>query len=280
MFFKSKKLSKHITEITDITMSRFFLIEGAQKALLVDTGVGLGAVKNYVDSLTNLPYNVICTHGHVDHVGGAVCFDEIYLNEKDTDLLRFHTSIDMRFEYANNVAQELGLVKNENFPQGSVKKVKNISDGDIFDLGEVQAVIIASPGHTKGSVCVLIKQERAVVFGDTCNPLVYLFFEESCSVEQYKQSLLHIKEYDNMYDTVYKSHGPGAVIPKSTLDDCIEVCDDILQGKDDKIPYDFGVLPTLKHRAVLAKKAINTKRCDGKTGNVVYDAKKIKLITQ
>ena len=49
-----------------------YLVEGTQKAALVDTGSGAGSLRQYVETLTERPVIVLLTHGHVDHaMGGA-----------------------------------------------------------------------------------------------------------------------------------------------------------------------------------------------------------------
>jgi mRNA-degrading endonuclease RelE of RelBE toxin-antitoxin system len=56
-----------------------FLILGDKKALLWDTGMGIGDIKSCVGELTNLPVFVVNSHSHMDHIGGNWQFDEIYI---------------------------------------------------------------------------------------------------------------------------------------------------------------------------------------------------------
>lgn len=50
---------------------------GIEKAVLIDTGLGVANIKTVVDSLTTLPVMVITTHVHWDHIGGHRYFDYI-----------------------------------------------------------------------------------------------------------------------------------------------------------------------------------------------------------
>ncbi|MFJ5760653.1 MBL fold metallo-hydrolase [Neobacillus sp. NPDC093182] len=52
-----------------------YLVEGTVRAALIDTGTGVGDLKAYIDNLTDKPYFVMLTHGHVDHAMGAPAFD-------------------------------------------------------------------------------------------------------------------------------------------------------------------------------------------------------------
>lgn len=49
------------------TNREMYLIEGTKKAFLLDTGIGIGNVKEIVEKITNKPIEVCLTHGHGDH---------------------------------------------------------------------------------------------------------------------------------------------------------------------------------------------------------------------
>ena len=63
-----------------------YLIVGHQRALLFDTGMGIGDVKSVTAQLTHLPIVVLNSHTHDDHVGGNWQFDTVY--GMDTDFTR------------------------------------------------------------------------------------------------------------------------------------------------------------------------------------------------
>lgn len=52
-----------------------YLVEGKEKAAVIDTGAGFGNLKHVIETLTDLPYVVLNTHGHVDHAGGNHAFE-------------------------------------------------------------------------------------------------------------------------------------------------------------------------------------------------------------
>lgn len=55
-----------------------YLILGEKRALLFDTGLGVGKISATVARLTSLPVTVINSHTHFDHVGGNAEFQEIW----------------------------------------------------------------------------------------------------------------------------------------------------------------------------------------------------------
>ena len=69
--------------IDEYGMDAMFLLEGDEKALLIDTGTGVFDIPELVRQLTNKPVMVALTHGHIDHAGGMNQFEEVYLHPAD-----------------------------------------------------------------------------------------------------------------------------------------------------------------------------------------------------
>lgn len=60
----------------------------AKRCFLIDTGCGLGNLRDYIEENINLekwPYTVICTHSHFDHIAANHLFaeEEIYFGAAD-----------------------------------------------------------------------------------------------------------------------------------------------------------------------------------------------------
>jgi glyoxylase-like metal-dependent hydrolase (beta-lactamase superfamily II) len=230
IFFERKKLSEHVTSITDITGVHSFLIEGQQTAALIDTGTGAGNLKEYIKGLTKLPVTVILTHGHCDHAGGAALFDEVWLHKADWNLAGRHASMEMKKGYINFCGgKKAAEMEERDFMPERTKGYLNLQDGQLFELGGITLEIICVPGHTQGMCCVLNREERSILFGDACNPSVFMWDEEATSISEYQKSLLHLQTYEQKYDTVFLSHG-DEVASKELLESVLMVTKDILAG--------------------------------------------------
>lgn len=57
-----------------------YLLEGSEKALLIDTGYGAGNLRAFVEKLTDKPIIVVNTHYHPDHAAGNGEFEEVYMS--------------------------------------------------------------------------------------------------------------------------------------------------------------------------------------------------------
>jgi len=63
-----------------------YLIAGSKQALLLDSGMGVGDLRQTTSELTRLPVVVVNSHTHNDHVGDNWQFDKVY--GMDTDFTR------------------------------------------------------------------------------------------------------------------------------------------------------------------------------------------------
>src|SRR5688572_30741691 len=64
-----------------------YLVVGSGRAVLIDTGMGVGDISNVARSLTKLPVSVINSHAHWDHIGGNWRFSEIAIHRSEAAAL-------------------------------------------------------------------------------------------------------------------------------------------------------------------------------------------------
>lgn len=88
---------------------RSFLIEGDREALLIDTGVGDGNLKEYIEQITKLPVTVIFTHADGDHVGGAVSLKDVLCILVNLIIIKISMRIELRFPW-NPSGREISLI--------------------------------------------------------------------------------------------------------------------------------------------------------------------------
>lgn len=268
-FFKANKIYDDVTLITGLGGEQCYLIEGSEKALLIDGLSGVGSLKAFVRELTDLPVTLVNTHGHVDHIGADFEYGEVYIDPADIALMYDHSDREMRLGFAKSGAMFRPLPVELRLDDVTVPcpvKTLPLKDGDIFDLGGVQLETISVPGHTKGTVVFLDRAKGVVYSGDACNRNTLLFGGESTSIEQYKESLLHFQSFQDSFDLLWGGHG-GSAEKKTIIQEAIDLCDEIMAGTDDAVEaVGFG------NRACWYAKAKNERfeRLDGGVANIAY----------
>ena len=271
-YYSAEKISDRITQITSLSGEFMYLVEGTEKAVLIDTCVGFGHLRNFVETLTSKPITVILSHGHVDHAMGAPEFSEVYMNMADKEVFQIHKQLEVRKGYIMMGLGEVAKDMEDNdFVPPADPNFKELNDGMIFPLGDLDLEIFGTPGHTPGSITILMKEERILFLGDACNTFTFLFDETALPIKTYSEVLHRLDDKTKgKYDNVLLSHGMS-VAPKEMIDSVIGVCQDIIQGKTDDIPFDF-----MGRQAYIAKAmGEDHKRVDGGLGNIVYDKNKI-----
>ena len=80
-YFRHIQLNAHLIRIIGLDETCFYLVNGSEKTVLLDAGSGYGDLKSYIEEnklATHDEIDVIVTHGHHDHIGGADSFNKIY----------------------------------------------------------------------------------------------------------------------------------------------------------------------------------------------------------
>lgn len=138
MDYEIIRIDEHSWHIEDGGV-RFFLLEGAEKALLIDTGMSGLDARGIARSLTDRPVTLLNTHADRDHVGGNARFDRCLMHPAEAA------------HYAES---------------GMDCAIVPVNDGDVIDIGGRPLRIIHLPGHTPGSIAVLDENARVLISGD------------------------------------------------------------------------------------------------------------------
>ena len=62
-----------------------YLLNGSERSLLIDTGLGICNIYDQVVRLTQKPVTAVATHIHWDHIGGHRYFPDFYAHEAELD---------------------------------------------------------------------------------------------------------------------------------------------------------------------------------------------------
>jgi len=131
--------------------------EEAREAIIIDPGDEVGRIHKRLTELGLKLKQILITHAHIDHVGGALKLKRltgapIFLNENDLPLLKM----------METQAAWLGVQTPETAPPDA-----SLADGLVVGLERFPAQVIHTPGHTQGSVCLHFAPLKLLVAGDT-----------------------------------------------------------------------------------------------------------------
>ncbi|MBO5976617.1 MAG: MBL fold metallo-hydrolase [Oscillospiraceae bacterium] len=268
LIFKTEKVTDNIKRIYAFNTELMYLVEGSERAVLIDTGSGFGSLKACVDTLTDKPLTVLLTHGHTDHALGAAEFEDVRISPLEARAYAVHSPWAFRAGSGTMWPDFDKLNQDQIIGPMPFEKMKSLAEGEVFSLGGVSVETFACPGHTEGSLVFLIPEERMLLLGDACNYMVFLFDELSLPVSSYKKALSSLLDkVKGRYDTILLSHGDGVGVP-DMIERVIEVCDDILEGRSDKAPFNFLGTEAMMAHAM----GEDRRRLDGGVGNIVYSA--------
>jgi len=135
-----------------------FSCDRTGKTLVVDPGGAEDDLTRYLRSNRLCVVSVVCTHGHYDHIGGIPALKKqfpqstVCIHEQDVDML----------VHPRNYVPFMGMLL-----QDMDRPDATLADGQQLTAGDEQFMVIHTPGHTRGCVC-LYNAVRGIVFtGDT-----------------------------------------------------------------------------------------------------------------
>lgn len=198
---------------------RFFVLEGKEKAVIIDTGMHLENVKELVESITSLPYFLINTHADRDHVHGNKEFDTFYMHPAEY------------VNYADSIKYRDRLLP--------------VWENDRFDLGGRVLRVIEIPGHTPGSIGLLDENTGVLISGDPIQSHGNIFmFGPYRNMAAFILSAKRLKNYD--IKEIWPSHADFP-LDASSIDYVIEDAESILEGKIEGVSVDFHGRKILKY---------------------------------
>jgi glyoxylase-like metal-dependent hydrolase (beta-lactamase superfamily II) len=131
--------------------------EITREAIVIDPGDDIEQVLALVRKHNLQVKQIVITHAHIDHVGGAMKLRAatgapILLNQNDYALLKM---LDVQ-------AGWIGVPT-----PGKVEIDQSLGQTDTVKAGSLAAQVLHTPGHTEGSICLYFPAENKLIAGDT-----------------------------------------------------------------------------------------------------------------
>ena len=195
-----------------------FLITGEDRALLFDTGLGIGNMKRVVEQLTDLPIVVLNSHTHYDHIGGNYQFDTIF--GRDTAYTRGRAAGSQPEAVAEFLKEGWvwkplpeGFVV-EDFRSRAFSISRFVDEGDAIDLGGRRLEILSTPGHAPDAICLLDRDNRLLLTGDSFYLAPLYTHLEGSDFLDYAKTAARLAGLAGDIDAALTSHNVPVVEPR------------------------------------------------------------------
>lgn len=253
-----------------------WLLEGNERALLLDTGMGISKVRPVVERLTNLPVTVLNTHYHFDHTGGNHEFDDIWIHELGADNLNLEWPVELTDGVLRVIDRRLAIAdlyrqldypyfwllgaESEprplpvSFDRRSYRIIpsratRTLSDGERIDLGGRKLTVMHTPGHSPDSICLWLEDEGVLFGTDTLNSgPIYCQFADS-DLEALGASVRRLEELRPKVRLMFFHHYGRPCAEPDLLTEIADGVQQVIRGDWPLIPArDIVDLPILEAR--------------------------------
>jgi len=197
-----------------------YLILGNERAVLLDTGMGIGNIQTEVERLTDLPVIVVVSHGHYDHIGDNHRFREGWAFDNDIEVARIEQG-KTREACVEYMEPGLYLELPPGFDPATYeirpsRVTRRLQHLEVIDLGGRSLTVHHTPGHTKGSICLMDSRDNLLFTGDTFYPgMMFAHFEDS-DFAAYQKSIYYLMDLLPRVNHLCPSHNE-AYVDKTVL---------------------------------------------------------------
>ncbi len=193
-----------------------YLIVGKKKAMLFDTGMGIGDLRRVTAELTRLPILVLNSHTHDDHVGDNWQFKTIY--GMNTDFTRQNargSRADAQAEVApGEICGQLPKgFDPKTYTTRPWKIALYLKDGDHIELGGRSLEVLATPGHTPDAISVLDRANGLLFTGDTYYPATIWLYRPETNFDDYASSIRRLAALTPQIKMVLGAHNIPVAAP-------------------------------------------------------------------
>jgi glyoxylase-like metal-dependent hydrolase (beta-lactamase superfamily II) len=241
---------QHIEEV------RSYLVIGAERSMLWDTGLGIADILKEVERfvpVTPESFIVVQSHSHFDHMGDTWRFAArgvpIYCHPTEAE--RVGRGLD--HEKSVYWVQEkylLGTLPPGFDPDAYIIRGAAVThlldEGDTIDLGDRRFTVLHTPGHSPGGICLWDAEHQMLLSGDTAYAAPLYSYSTDTDPDVYRRSLRRLADLAPAVTLCLPSHddtpmSPDLLIAMADAFDRIHdgAAEDALIGRDDAAGQDY-----------------------------------------
>jgi glyoxylase-like metal-dependent hydrolase (beta-lactamase superfamily II) len=219
-----------------------YLIVGYKQAVLFDTGMGIGNIRNVTSRLTSRPVVVLNSHTHNDHVGGNWQYRFVY--GMDTNFTRKNAKGSREDAQAELASGQIcdDLPKGFDAKTYATKpwKISHfIHDGFRVNLGGRTLEVISTPGHTPDAISLIDRENGLLFTGDTYYPAPIWLFRPETDLDAYVASVKRLAALAPEVKMVLGAHNIPVAKP-SVLPELVAAIEAVRAGQGAVKPAEKG----------------------------------------
>lgn len=197
-----------------------YLIVGSERALLLDSGIGIGDIRAVVQRRTERPLTMLQSHAHFDHIGGSHRFQgqaEILVHPDQADALREGVSNERMRRWLADEHLSGPLPAGcdpTTFAIPGVEPTGFLGGGEILDLGGRRLEALAVPGHCPGLLALLDRANGVLWSTDAAYPGALYAQMPNSDLGAYRRTMAALADLAPRLRTVYPAHGATPMDPR------------------------------------------------------------------
>ncbi|MEA2444578.1 MAG: hypothetical protein QOJ12_1870 [Thermoleophilales bacterium] len=256
-WFHTREFHRGVWLVAEPSHVNTWLVAGQERAVLLDTGLGIAPIRPVAEGLTDLPVSVLNTHSHFDHVGGNHEFEEIAIHELGAPALEQEVAPELLAGYLGYTRRLLAaandyrraddelfhLLTPESDPRPlpagfdalrwripASRATSTLRDGDRVDLGGRTLTVLHTPGHSPDSICLLDERDGILFAADTISTgPIYAQLPDS-DLEAFAASTRRLADLVPELRSVLVHHFGRVAVEPAFLTSVAEVFDTLLAG--------------------------------------------------
>jgi glyoxylase-like metal-dependent hydrolase (beta-lactamase superfamily II) len=195
-----------------------YLIAGRDRAVLVDTGMGVGDIRQVVEALTSLPLSVLNSHSHWDHIGGNWRFSggEIAIHRLEAEGLEHPSSPERVASFFTPESLSRPLPPETDPDHARIRPTKAtrlLDGGETIDLGDRRLEIIHAPGHSPGGIVVVDRDSKLMLTTDVVYEAPLYAHLVGSNIADYLTTLALLEREAAWMERLYPSHNRTPIEP-------------------------------------------------------------------
>jgi glyoxylase-like metal-dependent hydrolase (beta-lactamase superfamily II) len=182
-WYEATRQADGVTRIVEPHVKPFYRcnmwhVRGRDRDLLIDSGMGVVALRRQVAILAERPVLAVATHTHFDHIGAHHEFAERAVHAAEADILaspdRMRTLVDKYVADDIFTALPPGDYRSAAYAVTPAPATRLLAEGEAVDLGDRRFEVLHLPGHSPGSIGLWEETTGILFAGDAVydGPLV------------------------------------------------------------------------------------------------------------